>query len=441
MPLVLHPESTCDICLESFCDTLPPHVIPCGHIFCEPCFKNAHYRQHLCGLCREPYRPERVKRLHVEMKYTNSPQSNHGLVEQVQDQAADGSTRRTELPTDHALLFKLATALDLRQEAPVVKRLKTALRQATKWKNANEGSPSGLALKNLLKFVEDYRFAVEQCRLYEIEVQRLGHVTGQTQTDKMHQELKDTQGELRELRREMARLKAMTSATYTPSFAPNGMSVEYELAPSPRGAGLSPQGSLRQGSSLDAQRRFLQGYSQGKEEVQRALSSLGSPTSSMDSRLLEPSEIGLATPSSLGSGSPLPSLRGDLEPWEGNPHDSPSLTPVGLGDVSRNGSRRSRRSGHSSNSATRRSPPRAPRMTSTQRLPSNASASVRNSADSLPDLSSLFQGSGNRNRQSAASEMSWGTSTSGNTLNRLGLGQLPGEYGPSTFEDDERILF
>ncbi|KAF9456313.1 hypothetical protein BDZ94DRAFT_1276011 [Collybia nuda] len=34
MPLIIHPESSCDVCLENltYDDPTPPYAIPCGHI-------------------------------------------------------------------------------------------------------------------------------------------------------------------------------------------------------------------------------------------------------------------------------------------------------------------------------------------------------------------------------------------------------------------------
>jgi hypothetical protein len=35
MPLIIHPESTCDICKDEYTSLRgPPHAIACGHCFC-----------------------------------------------------------------------------------------------------------------------------------------------------------------------------------------------------------------------------------------------------------------------------------------------------------------------------------------------------------------------------------------------------------------------
>jgi hypothetical protein len=106
------------------------------------CFQNENYRPHLCALCRQPYHPDRTKRLHVELKYgpRMSPRT-HTEGEELVDYNADGVPRRTRLPTDLMLVVKLATALDLRPEVPA-KQLRSVLKQATRWRDENVHNPS-----------------------------------------------------------------------------------------------------------------------------------------------------------------------------------------------------------------------------------------------------------------------------------------------------------
>ncbi|KAI0315082.1 hypothetical protein OF83DRAFT_1035592, partial [Amylostereum chailletii] len=71
--LYASPESTCDVCLESFswtddlsrpvADALKPHALGCGHIFCLGCLLNL--TPSICPLCRHPFSRERIKKLHV----------------------------------------------------------------------------------------------------------------------------------------------------------------------------------------------------------------------------------------------------------------------------------------------------------------------------------------------------------------------------------------
>ncbi|KAG6873118.1 hypothetical protein C0995_002781 [Termitomyces sp. Mi166 len=62
MPLIIHPSSCCDICLEALTyNDKPPFAIPCGHIFCRSCLFGLN--PSLCPLCRKPFLPERSKKL------------------------------------------------------------------------------------------------------------------------------------------------------------------------------------------------------------------------------------------------------------------------------------------------------------------------------------------------------------------------------------------
>ena len=84
--LIVHPTSTCDVCLEPYSWTntsSTPHAIACGHVFCLQyvldvsflymarneiwifrCLLSTHPSN--CPLCRKAYIPERVKKLHVD---------------------------------------------------------------------------------------------------------------------------------------------------------------------------------------------------------------------------------------------------------------------------------------------------------------------------------------------------------------------------------------
>ncbi|KAF8066654.1 hypothetical protein FPV67DRAFT_1495829 [Lyophyllum atratum] len=63
MPLIIHPSSCCDVCLEplTYDEPRPPFAIPCGHIFCIECLHQMH--PSICPLCRKPFIPDRSKKL------------------------------------------------------------------------------------------------------------------------------------------------------------------------------------------------------------------------------------------------------------------------------------------------------------------------------------------------------------------------------------------
>lgn len=62
--LVVHPDSCCDICNESYDTKRVPHAIACGHIFCCDCLQKCTPSH--CPVCRGGYRKEKIKKLHVE---------------------------------------------------------------------------------------------------------------------------------------------------------------------------------------------------------------------------------------------------------------------------------------------------------------------------------------------------------------------------------------
>ncbi|KAI6008616.1 hypothetical protein EDC04DRAFT_2610863 [Pisolithus marmoratus] len=63
--LVVGPNSTCDVCLECYTNGVNiPHAINCGHVFCQKCLE--HLVQNKCPLCRMPFEPSEVRKLHVD---------------------------------------------------------------------------------------------------------------------------------------------------------------------------------------------------------------------------------------------------------------------------------------------------------------------------------------------------------------------------------------
>ncbi|KAI0254537.1 hypothetical protein BJV78DRAFT_1184946 [Lactifluus subvellereus] len=66
--LQVHPDSTCDVCLDQYSFTniaKTPHAIACGHIFCLECLGQLNHPT-ACPLCRKSFGSDRVKKLHVD---------------------------------------------------------------------------------------------------------------------------------------------------------------------------------------------------------------------------------------------------------------------------------------------------------------------------------------------------------------------------------------
>ncbi|KAI5122836.1 hypothetical protein M0805_003131 [Coniferiporia weirii] len=69
--LIVQPTSSCDVCLERYVwdATDPdskPHVISCGHVFCQRCLQNLRIPR-TCPLCRAAFHLARAVRVHIDL--------------------------------------------------------------------------------------------------------------------------------------------------------------------------------------------------------------------------------------------------------------------------------------------------------------------------------------------------------------------------------------
>ncbi|KAH9923535.1 uncharacterized protein B0H18DRAFT_465169 [Fomitopsis serialis] len=81
--LIVHPSSTCDICLDGYNWTTPanaPHAIACGHVFCLRCLRLLH--PSTCPLCRKAFQPDRIKKLHVDRLATGGDDDDRTQAEE-----------------------------------------------------------------------------------------------------------------------------------------------------------------------------------------------------------------------------------------------------------------------------------------------------------------------------------------------------------------------
>ncbi|PCH38935.1 hypothetical protein WOLCODRAFT_29268 [Wolfiporia cocos MD-104 SS10] len=94
--LIVHPASTCDVCLDPYSWEAPgncPHAIACGHVFCLNCLRSLD--PSLCPLCRKAFDPSRIKKLHID-RYTPTDSQGMPIV---------GRTEEDELLHRIALFF------------------------------------------------------------------------------------------------------------------------------------------------------------------------------------------------------------------------------------------------------------------------------------------------------------------------------------------------
>lgn len=98
--LIVHPSSTCDICLDGYNWTTPanaPHAIACGHVFCLRCVEQLRDIRLLlrkcirclrllspstCPLCRKAFQPDRIKKLHVDRLATGNDDDDRTQAEE-----------------------------------------------------------------------------------------------------------------------------------------------------------------------------------------------------------------------------------------------------------------------------------------------------------------------------------------------------------------------
>ncbi|KAF9648358.1 hypothetical protein BDM02DRAFT_2291315 [Thelephora ganbajun] len=79
--LIINPESSCDICLEQFAldgQSRAPHAPRCGHVFCLRCLKSLTRR--VCPMCRNPFQPGEVTRIHLDQRARSSSVVNSPTV-------------------------------------------------------------------------------------------------------------------------------------------------------------------------------------------------------------------------------------------------------------------------------------------------------------------------------------------------------------------------
>ncbi|KAG1874311.1 hypothetical protein F4604DRAFT_738348 [Suillus subluteus] len=93
--LVVHPASCCDVCLDPYSISSgpanSPHAIACGHIFCLTCLRSLSLSA--CPLCREPFRPDSVKKLYI----ANPSKRDVAEQDTIDDQHANLLLRRMSL--------------------------------------------------------------------------------------------------------------------------------------------------------------------------------------------------------------------------------------------------------------------------------------------------------------------------------------------------------
>ncbi|KZT03702.1 uncharacterized protein LAESUDRAFT_761794 [Laetiporus sulphureus 93-53] len=109
--LVLHPSSTCDVCLETYNNERDPHSISCGHTFCLRCLHLLTRR--CCPLCRRDFDPGEVRRLHVSKDGRSAnPAPSNVTINESSSHAQQWLKRITRIVREGALASEVSQVLE-----------------------------------------------------------------------------------------------------------------------------------------------------------------------------------------------------------------------------------------------------------------------------------------------------------------------------------------
>ncbi|KAL1731313.1 hypothetical protein EV714DRAFT_209028 [Schizophyllum commune] len=148
MPLLYHPSSFCDICYDTYSDTVEPYVIGCGHVFCKSCLeaipssapaRGTVISNPVCPTCRKTYWSNKIRRLYVD-QYTGENEPEQQLTrEQAVDELElldrllrDWDEDEDELPPDIVAEIEAWVSVRASENTPVVQRLTSLLRKYKK---------------------------------------------------------------------------------------------------------------------------------------------------------------------------------------------------------------------------------------------------------------------------------------------------------------------
>lgn len=191
--LVVHPASTCDICLDPYSITAEPvkspHAIACGHTFCLTCLRNL--SPSACPLCRKTFRQDSIKKLHI----AELPEL---------DRASEGAENAQLL----SLLQRVALAST--EDAPDDEVVQV-LAEVDEWLSQHsEDSNSNQPLRSAVASLQRYKALQDQTARDKVEHKRLRHELKYSRKN-ADQDLKSSQAVKESLLTQIEELKAMHS--------------------------------------------------------------------------------------------------------------------------------------------------------------------------------------------------------------------------------------
>ncbi|EIN05562.1 hypothetical protein PUNSTDRAFT_122413 [Punctularia strigosozonata HHB-11173 SS5] len=159
MPLVLHPESRCDICLDAYTSSTPenwPHAISCGHIFCKSCLRMVN--PVACPLCRKRFDIVKVTKLHVD-RYSPPERAAVGL---------PGDAGHAETDTHHEALALLQSLALINLERTPQSQVESTMRSVDDFlESQSEEEPVLRPLRSARQALENSRRYRESAKKYK----------------------------------------------------------------------------------------------------------------------------------------------------------------------------------------------------------------------------------------------------------------------------------
>ncbi|KAI0731684.1 hypothetical protein C8Q72DRAFT_217647 [Fomitopsis betulina] len=185
--LVLDSSSTCDVCLEPYSETRPPHVINCGHAFCLRCLQLL--TRQICPLCRRDFEPVHVRRLHTDKSDGRSATPPPSFDDELDEPSAHARDLHSKISS---IVLEGATALDV----------KNTLEDVTEWLKGyppKEFADLEAAYLLLRNYTELQRKATDR---------KANLVALQDESDELRQQLESALGNYQELKHNLYDQKA-----------------------------------------------------------------------------------------------------------------------------------------------------------------------------------------------------------------------------------------
>ncbi|KAI0266356.1 hypothetical protein BC834DRAFT_874171 [Gloeopeniophorella convolvens] len=141
--LQVHPDSTCDVCLDhySFDPTRfpdkTPHAIGCGHIFCRECLVQLNHPTS-CPLCRKAFAFERIKKLHVDQHIPSESEESNPSAWRLAQRLSECARGDVDIQTTDTLIEETQNWLGSQDHKELFPGVDAALSALVRYKSQQE---------------------------------------------------------------------------------------------------------------------------------------------------------------------------------------------------------------------------------------------------------------------------------------------------------------